>query len=320
MENQPLISVLMPAYNVEAYVAEAIESILAQTYTRWELWIVDDASTDLTRDIIARYNDSRIHTAHNISNLGYITTYNKLLTLCKGDYITFLDADDYCPAHRLEAQLNAFRTNPNLGMVGTAYDIVTFGKEHIQTIIKPLTHKEILQTIEHDSPFCGATLMVTRQVYDEVGGYRDFFKQGYAYQDYDRAYRVVDKFECANLPESLYSYRQNPTSNSKKISTKRFISNKIVQYLGKQRREQGSDDLQRGDEAALQTYIQTLLRPFEDDPSLIYRKYAENFMYQKLYPQAIAASWEAIKQAPARLVNYRTWFYCIRKTLIAKLK
>ncbi len=314
MVDNPLVSVVMPAYNAAAYIDEAVESMLAQTYQNWELLIADDASTDNTKAVLGKYQDPRILFFHNGKNLGYQSTCNKLFALCKGDFITFLDADDYCPANRLSLLLAPFAQNPNLGMVGSAYHIVDNDKNLIDTVYKPLTYAEIREHLPKESAFCGATIMFSRRVYETVGGYRDFFKN-YAYQDYDWSYCIADKFESINLAEPLYSYRQSPESNSKKISAQRFVSDKIVQYLGNQRATQGKDDIETQNLTALNAFVQKLLAPFEADTSLIYRQYAAVFMYNKLYKKAKNAAWQAIKLNPTQLINYRTWFYCFRKSL-----
>lgn len=312
---KPLISVIMPAYNAADYIQQAIQSIVNQTHTNWELLIADDGSRDDTRQKIETYaTDSRIRILPNEKNMGYLLTCNRLFSLCKGDYLTFLDADDYCPPERLALQLAAFEANPNLGMVGTAYDICDMSGKLIDTIVKPLTYAEISAKLPIQSTFCGATLMISRAVYAQIGGYRLFFND-YAYQDYDWAYCIADKFESINLPQSLYTYRQAPNSNSKKISARRYVSAQIVQYLGKQRAERGQDDIQLNQIDQLNAFIQNLLVPFDADPSLIYRKYAETFMYNRLYRAAISSSWQAIRKAPTKFINYRTWLYCLRVSL-----
>ena len=310
----------MPAYNTELYIAQAIESIIAQTHTNWELLIADDGSKDNTKAIIAQYNyDSRIKTFHNEKNIGYHNTCNKLLALCKGDYLTFLDADDYCPNNRLRLQLQAFENNPNLGMVGTSYEAVDMEGNFIHYKKKPTSYAEVLATMPNENAFCGATMMFTRAIYNEFGGYRAFF-QKYAYEDYDLAYRICDKYECFNLEEPLYSYRQNISSISKRISLSNYLCAQIVQYLAQQRAQFGKDDLDNNNIAALEAKFEELKQPYNLDSSLIYRKYAGYFMYAKLYKSAIHASWQAIKHNPLKLDNYRTFLYCLRKGSFATAK
>lgn len=99
-----LVSIIMPTYNCEQYIAESIESVLAQTYTNWELLIVDDCSTDKTKEIVESFHDSRIHYQCNAQNSGAATSRNKALAAAKGKYIAFLDADDTWSADKLEKQ------------------------------------------------------------------------------------------------------------------------------------------------------------------------------------------------------------------------
>ena len=89
-----LVSIIMPTYNCGRFIAESIDSVLAQTYTAWELLIVDDCSTDNTAEIVAAYNDPRIHYLRNEQNWGAALTRNRALREAKGRYIAFLDSDD----------------------------------------------------------------------------------------------------------------------------------------------------------------------------------------------------------------------------------
>jgi len=99
--SSPLVSVLMPAYNVEEYIGEAIQSVLRQTLTDWELVIVDDGSTDGTLDVVRSFSDPRIRLIQHERNLGVAAARNRLLLEAKGDYATWLDADDMYTRRRL---------------------------------------------------------------------------------------------------------------------------------------------------------------------------------------------------------------------------
>lgn len=100
-----LVSVIMPTYNCGRFIAESISSVLAQTYTRWELLIVDDCSTDNTADLVASFNDPRIRYQRNAQNEGAALTRNRALREAKGRYIAFLDADDLWAPEKLEHQI-----------------------------------------------------------------------------------------------------------------------------------------------------------------------------------------------------------------------
>ncbi|HET7188328.1 MAG TPA: glycosyltransferase family 2 protein, partial [Gemmatimonadaceae bacterium] len=107
---RPLVTILSPVYNQERYVAQCIESALAQTYTEWEQIFVDDGSTDGTRDVIARYRDPRIQViALPHRGLGALAeSYNAALAVARGSLVGILEGDDAWPADKLELQVPTF--------------------------------------------------------------------------------------------------------------------------------------------------------------------------------------------------------------------
>lgn len=119
INNLPLVSVLMPAYNVEKYIGASIDSILNQEYKNLELIIIDDASTDSTLNIIQCYKDSRLVCLKNLENLGVTKCRNKLISLAKGEFIAFLDSDDIAIASRLKLQVFFLNKNPQIDLVGS---------------------------------------------------------------------------------------------------------------------------------------------------------------------------------------------------------
>ena len=114
--NNPLVSIIMPAYNSEKYIDEAIQSVIEQTYLNWELLITDDGSTDKTTEIIKTFTDSRI-VLYQQENNGVSSARNKSLDVAKGKYITFLDADDLLPPLSLEARVNYLESNLSVDLV-----------------------------------------------------------------------------------------------------------------------------------------------------------------------------------------------------------
>ena len=115
--SDPTISVLMPLYNGEKHLAEAIESVLKQTYTDFELLIIDDCSTDVSVKIINSYDDRRIRLVQNKKNLGQSASMNKGLRFAKGIYIARMDQDDISHVYRLEKQIY-FIKKKKCGIVG----------------------------------------------------------------------------------------------------------------------------------------------------------------------------------------------------------
>jgi glycosyltransferase involved in cell wall biosynthesis len=115
----PYVTVLMPVYNTEMYLKEAIDSILNQTFRDFEFIVINDGSTDSTSDIIESYSDPRIIYLQNEKNLGVATSLNKGLSIAKGTYIARMDGDDVSRCDRLEKQVAFMDANPEIGVCGT---------------------------------------------------------------------------------------------------------------------------------------------------------------------------------------------------------
>lgn len=106
-----LVSIIMPSWNTERFIAESIQSVINQTYTNWELLIVDDCSTDNTDEIVASFHDERIKYYHNEKNSGAALTRNKAMREASGEWIAFLDSDDLWTPEKLEHQINFMKKN-----------------------------------------------------------------------------------------------------------------------------------------------------------------------------------------------------------------
>ena len=116
-----LVSIIMPTYNCGRFIKESIDSVLAQTYTDWELLIVDDCSTDDTTDVVASFKDPRIHYQCNEHNSGAAVTRNTALRMAKGRWVAFLDSDDLWLPNKLETQI-AFMDKNNYAFTYHEYD------------------------------------------------------------------------------------------------------------------------------------------------------------------------------------------------------
>jgi len=319
MNSESLVSIIMPVYNSIKYLKQSIESILGQSYKNFEFLIADDDSTDGSRKILESLDDVRIQNFPNNQHLGYLKTWNKLISKAKGQYITFQDSDDYSHPDRLEKQLKVFNDFPKIKMCGTWSYIIKENGDKIR-IDKRNTNPEVIKkNIGLKSQFSGSTIMIKREVYDRVGGYREYFDQ-MAYQDYDWSYRIIDNFQGYNIPEPLYYYRQHRLSNSKKIDIVRSISKDLVRYLGKQRETSKEDDLMKKDYHNLDKKRDELLAPYLKDKSRIYREYASTFMYSKMYNEAIKSSFLGLLKEPWKAINHLTFFYCLRKKIFKKHK
>lgn len=131
-----LVSVIMPAYNAEKLISESIESVLLQTYTKFELIVIDDCSKDQTVEVVERFilKDSRVKLVKNIKNKGVAEARNAGLDQAKGSIVAFLDCDDKWEENKLEKQLAIFDKNPDIDIVYSAY--YRFDNAGIKNIVK----------------------------------------------------------------------------------------------------------------------------------------------------------------------------------------
>lgn len=198
------ITVLLPVYNGEQFIAEAVNSILKQTYTNFELLIMDDGSTDQTPKILkelARY-DSRIR-LHRSKNRGLIATLNKGLTLSFTELIARMDADDCALPERLALQKAYMDAHPQIAVCGTGIKMYESGRVVIPRYGAPF---DVLCLF--GSPMAHPTVMYRRSVILKMGGYAEHML---AAEDYDLWCRLASAgYGIDNLPQPLLRYREHP--------------------------------------------------------------------------------------------------------------
>ncbi|MGL4378530.1 MAG: glycosyltransferase family 2 protein, partial [Microcoleaceae cyanobacterium] len=132
MSNTPLVSVVIPSYNCAKYVGEAIESVFAQTYSNYEIIVIDDGSQDNTREVLEKYHD-RVNYVYQ-KNQGVSVARNHGIELAQGEFVAFLDADDYFFPDKLEAQMAIFQAKSHAGIVHSGWRRVNFQGEFIQDV------------------------------------------------------------------------------------------------------------------------------------------------------------------------------------------
>ena len=195
---KPRVSVLMAVYNEEEHIKESIESILQQTFTDFEFLIINDASTDKSRQLIAEYSDSRIRILDNETNLGLPASLNRGLREARGQYIARQDADDISVKNRLNLQVDALDNLSTISLLGTYY--VPFddtGKEYpvMAAPTDPIVMK--WQMLFHNK-FGHSTVMFRKDTVEELGGYNEKFRLN---QDYELWSRFIDKTAVKVLPK-----------------------------------------------------------------------------------------------------------------------
>jgi glycosyltransferase involved in cell wall biosynthesis len=172
MNQYPLVSIILPTYNREKYIKRAIESTLSQTYKNIELIIIDDGSTDKTKDVIQPYLvDQRVHYIYQ-QNKGASAARNNGIKVSKGKYIAVLDSDDFwCDRKKLEKQVKFLEEHPNYILVGGGMiRINKQGKELVRHLL-PETDKEIRKLILFDNLFAHSTVVFRKVAWELAGGY-----------------------------------------------------------------------------------------------------------------------------------------------------
>ena len=227
--NSPFVSAIMSAYNAEKYVGQAMESILNQTYKKFEFIIVDDASTDSTPRILTDFKkkDKRIIIIQNKNNLGLTKNLNKALKLARGKYIIRIDADDWAYPQRFALQVGLMEHHPEV-VVGGSYIEVCNEKLQTKYIRKyHLDDKSIRQHIFRYSPFAHpATIWRANILTKEL--YNDRLEVS---QDYELYFRVGMFGKFMNLDKPLLKLRMHNKSISATMSDIQ-LKNTVLIRLG----------------------------------------------------------------------------------------
>ena len=206
----PKVSVVIPAYNHEKYVGEAIQSVLDQTFQDLELIIINDGSTDHTEAEILTFKDDRIR-YYSQENRGLSATLNRGIELSRGEYFNFLPSDDAFFPEKLETQLRCFEEDPNLGLV-FAYPFlidaegreITDGPAAQWAIVPYKTKEEIFPAFFERDFLSAPTALIKMDCFKKVGVFDESFQ--YA-QDYDMWMRVLKYFDVRLLKQPLVKYR-----------------------------------------------------------------------------------------------------------------
>ncbi|MDR1958413.1 MAG: glycosyltransferase family 2 protein [Planctomycetaceae bacterium] len=216
---QVRVSVVMPAYNTAAYIAEAIESVIAQTFSGWELIVVNDGSTDETVKTVTPFlRDKRI-TLLSKPNGGAASARNAGIRKAQADLIAFLDSDDYWLPRKLEKQLECFRTFPDIGVCGTGMVIIDPDSNVISLGTVPDFHGNPFPTILEHSLANMSTAMVRRDVIEKAGLFDETL--GAAPEDYEFWLRIGKYAVFHILSKPLACYRKGHENTSQRYAEQR---------------------------------------------------------------------------------------------------
>lgn len=211
--NTPAITVLLPVYNGAAEVARAVDTVLNQTFTDFELLIINDGSKDHTAEVLDGMRDKRIRVVHQ-ANMGLAATLNRGIELARGRYIARQDHDDLCRPTRLEKQFLYMEMHPDCGLLGTWAQIWVGGTPTERAHDHPTSHGMLCFELLLNNPFVHSSVMLRKTMVQAVGGYTtDPTRQ--PPEDYELWSRMARHCKVANLPERLLAYREMPQSISR---------------------------------------------------------------------------------------------------------
>ncbi len=233
--NNPKVSIIITTFNREKFIREAINSALAQTFTDYEILVIDDASEDKTGEIVKGYieKDARIKYSRNEQNLGIARSRNKGLKLAKGKYIAPLDSDDFwMDLNKLKKQVEFLDANPDYALLGGGIMHIDSQSKPIKKVLFPVYDSVIRNIILQYNPFAQSTLLFRKEVALECGGYSTDYK---ICDDYDLWLKIGTKHKFTNIPQILSGYRIHGgnITHTKRLTTAREIL-EIVKVYAKQ--------------------------------------------------------------------------------------
>jgi glycosyltransferase involved in cell wall biosynthesis len=230
---QPLVSIIMPVYNVERFLQEAVGSALQQTYTNWELILINDGSTDRTREICLSYTDPRIRYIENEQNMGVLRSRNRALEFAKGDYIAWLDSDDIAAPEKIAKQVAFLEANPDYVMCGTLHQDIDAEGKLLQKWLFPTEDRDLRSFLLLVNCFCNSSTIVRGDLMRRL----KFAETFEVAEDYELWYRCSLEGRLANLPEFLTLYRVHGnnisiTKKEKMFAIVKELAGRILTDIG----------------------------------------------------------------------------------------
>jgi glycosyltransferase involved in cell wall biosynthesis len=218
----PVVSVLMPVYNAGRFLAPAIESVLAQTFSDFELVAVDDGSSDGSGNMLAELSarDARIRVLSQ-RNQGIVATLNRALELARAPLVARMDADDLSRPDRFEKQITYLREHPEVAVLSGAMDLIDAKGTYLRTAVFPTAPDAIRNELDRRNCVAHPAVMARTEMLRAVGGYR---KTAQHAEDYDLWLRISEGGRIANLPDVLLSYRMHPQA----ISARNIVTQELA--------------------------------------------------------------------------------------------
>jgi len=231
MEKQPLVSVIIPCYNGEKFIGEAIESVLNQTYQNWELIIIDDGSTDNSEDIVKKIiTDSQIKLIKHKYNKGIAKTKNTGIANAKGKYIAFLDQDDIWLNSKLELQLKCFELgNSDIGVVCTGMIFTDSNMKPINIFrgFRDEDQKTLIKNLYLKPTNSSSIMMVKKEYFEHIG---TFNEELIGWDDYELLMRLATISQIKYIREPLVKKRIHK-DNAQRLSAVQNETEKVFTQI-----------------------------------------------------------------------------------------
>lgn len=222
----PKVSVILPVYNAGNFLAQAIDSLLVQTFSDIEVIIINDASSDVSWSIIQSYQDPRIIKICHKNNLGLIASLNEGLAHSKGDFVARMDNDDISMPERLERQVEFMECHPDYGLVGTTYAYIDENNQITGVFPALLNDSDLRLELRTKSSFGHGTVMMRRSLLAENGLVYD--PAAFHAEDYDLWTKISRLSKIANLPDVLYLWRRHGGSITGRLSGIQVKNSKVI--------------------------------------------------------------------------------------------
>ncbi|MCB0700170.1 MAG: glycosyltransferase family 2 protein [Chitinophagales bacterium] len=317
------VSIIMCSYNSAEYIGKAIDCILAQTYTDWELIISDDKSTDNSAEIIQPYlSDPRIRLIIQEKNLGYVKNKNFALSKGTAPLLTQLDSDDMCPPDRLEKQVNVFLNNPNIKVCGSDFAPIDTKDNFLSNVHEfneyrdKYTEDFLIEGPQLKYPFWFPGLMFRKEILDEIGYFSEYFNGIYG-DDHYWAFKISQKYPIYFLKDVLYYYRINPGSITNVLDDPRkLIAQDLIAELHRLIIETGTDWLEQGKPEEGRAFEEAL---FKNKPLMAqrYRMWAAKAIDKKNWVQAKDLLKKHFSCSKTDVSGYRTLLYYLRSRYLS---
>ncbi|MHC4513796.1 MAG: glycosyltransferase family 2 protein, partial [Planctomycetota bacterium] len=239
------VTILMPAHDEGRYIGEAIQSVLDQSFRAWQLWVLDDGSTDDTRQVADAYGarDARIAVFVNENNLGRTKTLNDAFSRVTTELVARHDADDRSTPQRLAKQVALLDRRPEVGLCSSFMRMMDASGRQLRVWPYPTGSDKLQKAMLQSNCICHGAVLFRAELFKRVGGYRELFH--YA-EDYDLWLRMMTHAQLEVIPEPLYEYRMHASADSQSKNYEQHCEVELILALATERQtSSGADALDR---------------------------------------------------------------------------